>query len=306
MSTDLAAGVASRVPACTEAGAVRRARRRIPGWRRPMWWLVSVISVGALTGYVLTPAAQAAGSRTRKGKEYNGTSAVGALFTMSDGKLGSHFCSASVVHSKTENILITAAHCVYRDAQPPPGSLAFVPDYHSGLEPHGVWGITAVYVDKAWMYHRNVNNDVAFLIAGRPGTHIERHTGADVLGIGKPAQMVQVVGYPDGLNKPITCVARARVFATDSRQLVFDCDGYTTGTSGSPFLAQVHAKTGEGTVIGVIGGWQEGGDSPNVSYSARFFTNVKDLYNEAVAGDPPPTGGAAGAGPSCPTDAAMC
>src|SRR5205807_385298 len=67
-------------------------------------------------------------------------------------------------------------------------------------------------------------------------------------------------------------------------QLEFDCDGYTDGTSGGPFLARVSQKTGQGTVIGVIGGYQQGGDTPDVSYSAAFGTNVAALYRTAVAG----------------------
>ena len=53
--------------------------------------------------------------------------------------------------------------------------------------------------------------------------------------------------------------------------MVFDCDNYTNGTSGGPFLAHVNPKTGDGWVIGVIGGYQQGGDTPNVSYSAQVL-----------------------------------
>jgi hypothetical protein len=35
-------------------------------------------------------------------------------------------------------------------------------------------------------------------------------------------------------------------------------------------------------VIGVIGGYQQGGDTPSVSYSARFGALVADLYKTAV------------------------
>jgi len=33
----------------------------------------------------------------------------------------------------------------------------------------------------------------------------------------------------------------------------------------------------------VIGGYQEGGDTPNVSYSARFRANVAALYKAATS-----------------------
>jgi hypothetical protein len=67
-------------------------------------------------------------------------------------------------------------------------------------------------------------------------------------------------------------------------QLEFDCGGYTDGTSGGPFLASVNPLTGQGAVIGVIGGYEQGGDTPQVSYSAMFGKNVAALYRTAVAG----------------------
>jgi hypothetical protein len=45
----------------------------------------------------------------------------------------------------------------------------------------------------------------------------------------------------------------------------------------------VDAATGEGTVIGVIGGYQQGGDSADVSYSPAFGQNVRTLYDTAVS-----------------------
>jgi V8-like Glu-specific endopeptidase len=273
--------------------------------------LAGFMSAGALSGYLLIPVAQAAGVPFKTGQPFNGTTAVGALFSVVDGRMVSHFCTASVVHSKAENLLITAAHCVYSHGPPPRGSVVFVPGYHSGKDPRGVWVVTAVYVDQAWALRRNVNNDVAFLIAGRPGTHVERHTGAEILGIDKPPQPVQVIGYPDGASRPITCQAPARVFDTDPHQLVFDCNGYTTGTSGGPFLANVSSKTGDGTVIGVIGGWQAGGNAPNISYTARFFSNIANLYAYATSGKAPPVpmpapSGTSDAIPGCPANAALC
>jgi V8-like Glu-specific endopeptidase len=266
-------------------------RRLLLDWApRPALWLVGVLAACALSGYLLNPAAQAAqaaGGHAKKGTPFNGTPAVGALFSVVNGKLVAHFCTATVVHSKAQNLLITAAHCVYGSQQPPPDSIAFAPGYHSGKFPHGVWIVSAVYVNEAWRQHKDPNNDVAFLIAGRPGTHIERHTGAEVLGIDDPPQVVTVIGYPDSTGRPVTCAAHAWAFRTDPHQLVFDCGGYTTGTSGGPFLARVSARTHEGTVIGVIGGWELGGDLPSVSYSPRFFSNISRLYQQATSGQPP-------------------
>ena len=43
------------------------------------------------------------------------------------------------------------------------------------------------------------------------------------------------------------------------------------------------AATGVGTVIGVIGGYQQGRELPDVSYAAGFGQDMRTLYNTAVA-----------------------
>ena len=248
-------------------------------------WLVSVIAT-AVGAYVVSPAAQAAGQPgIRRGipVPFDGTAAVGALFTSSGGRLGPHFCTASVVSSPAGNLLITAAHCLQGRSLTPVGSIVFAPGYHNGKFPDGRWAVTTEYVDAAWSKNRNPNDDVAFLVAGRNGTHIQSRTGAETLMIGRSAQLVRVIGYPDQTNQPISCTAPAGTFDA-AREMVFDCDSYTNGTSGGPFLAEVNVKTGEGWVIGVIGGYEEGGDTPNVSYSPRFFSSIMALYQTAISG----------------------
>jgi V8-like Glu-specific endopeptidase len=258
------------------------ARSRAALAMRRTTWLAGTM-VAALGAYVLTPLPQAAGdAAAKRGIAFNGTAAVGALFTISDGHLGQHFCTASVVSSPGENLLITAAHCMAGRSLSPASGVVFAPGYHNGQFPYGTYTITTVYVDSAWARDQNPNDDVAFLVAGRPGRHIQRHTGAETLMIGQPAQRVQVIGYPDDRNRPIACTARARNFDR-AHEMVFDCDDYTNGTSGGPFLAHVNPKTGDGWVIGVIGGYQQGGDTPNISYSPRFYSAVWDLYETAVA-----------------------
>jgi V8-like Glu-specific endopeptidase len=272
------------------------------GWAR--WFsrsparatLVGALALGLIV--TVTPANGAAGdivdgfigamrhhpsSSSRSGQSFAGTAAVGALFTTSKGKLGSHFCSASVVNSPAGDLVITAAHCVTGTVAS--GTLAFVPGYDDGAAPYGVWTVTGVYVDQAWRSSADPNDDVAFLKVGQSWSSvpIEDVTGAEQLGSGTPParQLVEVVGYPNSSGQPITCQNSLRKPMED--QLEFDCGGYTDGTSGGPFLLQVSQKTGQGTVIGVIGGYEQGGNTPQVSYSAEFNANVAALYRTAVA-----------------------
>ena len=128
------------------------------------------------------------------------------------------------------------------------------------------------------------DDDVAFLrlSVARDGARIEEVTGAERFGAGwHPPAPVQVVGYPDGADQPVSCTNQARSFA--AAQLEFDCGGYTDGTSGSPFLADVSAASRQGTVVGVIGGYEQGGDTPDVSYSSAFGPAVEALYRELMS-----------------------
>ena len=238
----------------------------------------------------IASAVQLAPAATHQGASFAGTPATGALFTVSNGTLGYHFCTASVVHSPHGNLLISAAHCVTGRS----GTIAFVPGYHDGKTPYGIWYVSRVFVGQAWSATGSIDDDVAFLQlkANTAGIEIEDVTGANQLGLFEPAgQLTQVIGYPDESSEPVVCENQTKAFgagsagaaSTGAAQLEFDCGGYPDGTSGSPFLVQVNKATGEGTVTGVIGGYEQGGDSPSVSYSIAFGSNVGTLYQTAVA-----------------------
>jgi V8-like Glu-specific endopeptidase len=254
--------------------------------------LITALTVGVVI--TVSPAAGAAGdfassfaravrnlvSTSQNGQAFAGTPAVGALFTMSGGKLGRHFCTASVINSPHGDLVITAAHCVSGTS-----GVVFVPGYDRGATPYGVWTVTKIYADRSWTASSDPNDDVAFLQVGQPRSivPIEDVTGAEQLETGTPArQLVDVIGYPDSAGTPIACRNWTREPMSD--QLEFDCGGYTDGTSGGPFLADVNPRTAQGTVIGVIGGYEQGGLTPQISYSPMFGANVAALYQLAVAG----------------------
>ena len=146
-----------------------------------------VIAVAVLVAILITPAGHGAyrlayrladairilprhGLATARGRPFSGTPAVGALFTMSGGRLGDHFCTASVVHSRGGDLLITAAHCLTGRPIGQPGGIVFVPAFHDGESPYGSWQITAVFVDSAWSSRHDPDDDVAFLQATRAGS----------------------------------------------------------------------------------------------------------------------------------------
>jgi V8-like Glu-specific endopeptidase len=273
-----------------DSGPRKRAR-----WffRRPTAAAVIIVLIVGVV-VTVTPADGAAGdfasrvaravrnlvSTSRNGQAFAGTPAVGALFTTSAGKLGRHFCTATVVNSPHGDLVITAAHCVSGTS-----GVVFVPGYDRGATPYGVWTVTKIYADRSWTSSSDPDDDVAFLRVGQPDSivPIEDVTGAEQLQTGTPArQLVEVIGYPDSASMPIACRNWTREPMSD--QLEFDCGGYTDGTSGGPFLADVNSQTAQGTVIGVIGGYEQGGLTPQVSYSPMFGANIAALYRLAVAG----------------------
>ena len=274
------------------AGRRERARRspRSPT-KAALFTALAVGVVGALTpatgaaSDIATGFARAVrhlAAPSRNSQAFAGTPAVGALFTTSAGKLGQHFCTASVIDSPNGDLAITAAHCVTGTS----GTIDFVPGYDNGSTPYGVWTVTKVYVDPAWSSSSSADDDFAILRIDQPGSSepIEDETGAEQLATGTPAshQQVEVIGYPNATNQPITCQNWLKEPMTD--QLEFDCGGYTDGTSGGPFLSEVNQATGQGMVIGVIGGYEQGGDIPQVSYSAVLGASAAALYKRAVAG----------------------
>jgi V8-like Glu-specific endopeptidase len=230
------------------------------------------------------PVALAAPLNVADANSFSGTPAVGALFYRQGGKL-QHFCTASVVRSKHENLLVTAAHCMLGRKLTPAGTVIFAPGYHNGVFPKGQWIVRAAYTDRQWRVRRDPDDDVAFLVAGRPGRRIQKYTGGETLVTGaRLPQQVRVMGYPDDSSEPVFCDAPARPFSRNHlRQMVFYCTDYTNGTSGGPFLARVSGATDTGRLIGVIGGYERGGFTPDVSYSARFGGSVAALFRAAQA-----------------------
>ncbi len=216
---------------------------------------------------------------------FSGTAAVGALFLTKKGKL-EHFCSAAVVRSPQEDLVITAAHCVWGKTLGTKGNVIFGPGWHNGKFPKGRWLVMSATVDSKWRADKNPNDDVAFLVVRNGSQKIQKVTGAETLETGtKLPQTVQVIGYPNSTSEPVKCTGAATQLKGRKylHQLVFDCDGYTDGTSGGPFLMRVDKSTGAGEVIGVIGGYQDGGVSPNVSYSSQFLSNIADLYKQVTS-----------------------
>ncbi|HZT90892.1 MAG TPA: trypsin-like serine protease [Gaiellaceae bacterium] len=209
------------------------------------------------------------------------TEAIGALFTLRPGgALGSHFCTATVIDSSSGDVVVTAAHCL---AGRKAGTLAFVPGYHNGARPFGVWKVTRIIVNSTWARAADPDHDFAFLVVhrARAQSSLQALTGGERLGVVDPiGKQATVVGYPAAASAAIRCSNTLR--RRSATQLEFDCAGYTNGTSGSALVIKPSADTGLGTVVGVIGGYQQGGNTSSVSYAAAFGVSALALYRQAA------------------------
>ncbi|WP_370093187.1 serine protease [Streptacidiphilus sp. MAP12-20] len=230
--------------------------------------------------------------------EFLGLPAVGTLF-VGDGSngLGHHFCTASVVDSPGGDVIATAAHCLSDPAQ---GTstvtpVVFVPGYHDGQQPFGIWKSSAILVDPHWAANSDPDSDFAFVVVHKDGdaaARIQDVVGAERIAFGAARPMtVGVIGYPGATDRPISCLNTLTAYS--ATQSEFDCTGFTDGTSGGPLLRGIDPVTGLGTMVGVIGGYQEGGDSDDVSYSAAFADRAQALYTQAAAAGAPSASAAA-------------
>lgn len=214
-----------------------------------------------------------------------GSRVVGALFFGSG--TGRHYCTASVVGSSKRNLLITAAHCLYSPSSRTWNShLVFVPKYSHGRRPYGTWPVWLMVADQRWIDHGDPDADVAFAaVQVMDGRRIADVVGANELLINMGySNRVTVFGYPSKANnpndRPIRCTAPT--YRQAERQLRFDCGGFTGGTSGSPWITGYDDQAQRGYVIGVIGGYQKGGDTDWRSYSPLFDEDIGRL---AVSAD---------------------
>jgi V8-like Glu-specific endopeptidase len=212
---------------------------------------------------------------------FDGIPTAGAVFHSS--VTSPHSCSGSVVASPRRNLILTAAHCI-RGAGT---DVKFVPMYHDGLTPFGVWTASATYVDARWISKQDPHFDYAFLTVAPIVWHGKLANIQDVVGANKLVVdrgfglQVRVIGYPHGINdKPITCANR-----TYDQQGYpgFDCHGYVGGTSGGPFLLPDGAGS---DVNGVIGGLHQGGCFEFTSYTSYFDADTTRLYGQASSGAP--------------------
>ncbi|AEA28983.1 hypothetical protein Psed_6915 (plasmid) [Pseudonocardia dioxanivorans CB1190] len=178
-------------------------------------------------------------------------------------------CTATVVGSRTGNVAVTAAHCVYWPAAGPmaaelpgpPGWLPLgqlIPGRAGDTTPYGRWPVQRAWVDPRWTQTGDPTFDVAFLrLAPRDGRSVAAVAGSQTITFTRPTPgaPVTVLGYPaeapfDGLSLR-RCASSAVTINHDQwGALQMPC-AMTPGASGGPWLTRFDPATGAGTVTAV-------------------------------------------------------
>ena len=199
--------------------------------------------------------------------------AVGALFL---GGTDAHTCTASVVRSTTQDLILTAAHCLM-DGLP----ATFVPGFSETAAPGDVWTVNTVYLDPRWVDSQDPKADYAFARVSRAAGGAVESVAGGALALGAApgrSGAVTVIGYPGGVGgPPMRCDTTDAIDAGGYPSL--SCGGLVDGTSGGPWI------TGA-TVIGVIGGRDGGGCQDDIAYSPPFDAATAALLARAEAGGP--------------------
>jgi hypothetical protein len=243
--------------------------RTVWAYRRVLGLGTAVIALFAFYITVIAPAAFSGGPGRSSG-------AVGGLFVRTLGLTVPHpFCTASIVDSSRGDLLVTAAHCL---GKVPVSQMVFIPYFHNGTSPFGQWPVTSQTFPKHWFPGGSIGRDFAFLTVSGD---VQARAGAEKLGVSYPlARSARLEGYSLS-GGPVICTGRpASVVRAGHRQLRFECPGFSDAASGGPFLTHVSRKSGLGTIVGVIGGYQQGGSSSSVSYASPLGSMAMTLARQ--------------------------
>jgi hypothetical protein len=198
---------------------------------------------------------------------------VGAVFL---GASDLHTCSGAVLHSRTGDLILTAAHCLSSNLP-----TTFAPGFGGQAGSAGVWTVDTVYLDPRWVASQDPAADYAIArVSGPLGRSVETVVGTGLsLGTAPaPGTVVTVAGYPmDTGAHPIGCRATTAITPTGFPSVL--CSGLSDGTSGAAWRAG-------STAVALIGGPDGGGCDDKVSYSPRFDSRIVDLLRRAEGGGP--------------------
>ncbi|MFC0430702.1 serine protease [Kutzneria buriramensis] len=216
---------------------------------------------------------------------------IGVLASSNTGS--GHYCSASVVDSPHHDVVLTAAHCVW-NTDPTKTAVWFLPNFHNGSadDTYGRWRAVKIIVPPKYLQWRNSHPappgqdrtnpyDFAFLVVSGD---VQGRTGAltPLTQVDAHSTPTTVAGYNHTSGNLSHCASTADGWKYEGNwYLKVNCPSVSLsgGTSGGPFI-----ETNTNRVIGVMGGYQEGGPTPYTDYSSWFQGDFTAAYAAAERG----------------------
>jgi hypothetical protein len=123
----------------------------------------------------------------------------GKLFGHFDG-LGDYSCSATVISSRSESLILTAGHCIYDAGGTNQFAthVAFVPGYSKNTLPYGYWNGTNAITTSQWVRAGALDYDLAFIrLEVPPRGTVQSVVGSRGIGFNQPRkQRLAAYGYP--------------------------------------------------------------------------------------------------------------
>ena len=211
----------------------------------------------------------------------------GAIFAVIP-HLGTARCSGTAVEAPNRSVVITAGHCVHELGRWFNHDWVFVPGYHDGVRPFGVFVARWLGSTEPWIAGGSENGDVGAAVVGRNerGQLLGAAVGGDRIAFGlSPRQVFDVHGYPvgapfDGATQRI-CAGTpylghdvASFLWRGPLNLGLTCD-VTGGASGGGWT--IH-----GDVLNGVTDYGYG-DDLTTDFGAYFGGAVRDLYERAAA-----------------------
>jgi hypothetical protein len=214
----------------------------------------------------------------------------GAIFIVLDHGEGLARCSGTSVNAANLSVVFTAGHCVseggpwghwYAD------EWVFVPGYHDGERPFGVFVAKWLGATRLWSKDRSENADVGVAVVSRNerGERLGAAVGGDGIAWGlPPGQVFDVYGYPvappfDGTTQRL---------CSGTPYLGHDVSSFLwRGPLNMAVQCQVTGgASGGGWVIsgGLLDGVTDYGwrDDPTTDFGSYFGKDVGELYKRAA------------------------
>lgn len=197
-------------------------------------------------------------------------------------------CSATSVNAPNLSVVFTAGHCVHQGRHWFDRKWVFVPGYHYGIRPFGVFAAKWLGSTPGWVSSENENFDVGAAVVS-PNEHGQKLGGTvGAAGIAwnlSPRQVFDVYGYPveepfDGATLRV-CPQTAfeghditSFLSPGPLDLAVQCN-VTGGASGGGWLIASNTLNGITT-----NGYS---DDPSTDFGPYFGSAIGRLFHEAAA-----------------------